>query len=156
MAIRNGAKAIIIDNGKILLDHNFHSTLGEYYSLPGGGQHKYESMADAVVRECLEETGYTVVPERLAALSEEIYTSDVMRTQHSEYAHGILHIFICTLADVPKQAPTEQDAGQCGCKWIELSQLDTLTLWPTYLPAHMDQIINGGAPVFLGTHLIDL
>ena len=38
------------------------SRFGEYYALPGGGQHTGEMLAETVRRELLEETGYAVVP----------------------------------------------------------------------------------------------
>ena len=68
MGIRNAAKAVIIDNGKILVNKNMNS-LGDmcyglpngavYYDLPGGGQNKYETLEEAVIRECLEDSGYS-------------------------------------------------------------------------------------------------
>ncbi len=65
MGIRNSAKAVIIDKGQVLVNKHIN-TLGEmyyglpdgaeYYDLPGGGQHQYETLEQAVTRECLEET----------------------------------------------------------------------------------------------------
>ena len=57
MSVRSTAKAIIIDNNKVLLNKCYDKYNGDYYSLPGGGQDKYESIYDAVLRECKEETG---------------------------------------------------------------------------------------------------
>ena len=81
MGIRNAARAIIVNDGKILLNKNQNS-LGDmcfgiskgavYYDLPGGGQNQYETLEEAVIRECLEETGYITAVERLAAVYEEI------------------------------------------------------------------------------------
>ena len=66
-------KQIIIDNGRMLINKNRNS-LGDmcyglpngaiYYDLPGGGQNQYETLEEAVKRECLEESGYTVVVDR--------------------------------------------------------------------------------------------
>ena len=79
MGIRNDAKAIILDGNRILLNKCHAPQMGDYFSLPGGGQNQYETMEEAVVRECLEETGYTVVPEAFVALYEEIYTCEAVR-----------------------------------------------------------------------------
>ena len=68
MGVRSTAKAIIIDNDKVLLNKCFDKNNGHYYSLPGGGQDKYESIYDAVIRECKEETGYNVIPERFCGI----------------------------------------------------------------------------------------
>ena len=77
MRIRNSVKGIIIDGGKILLNKS-KNILGHvhhgipqgmiYYELPGGGQEQYESLEEALGRECLEETGYTARPQRLLAI----------------------------------------------------------------------------------------
>ena len=54
--IRSTAKAIILHEGRILLNRCADSRNGIYYALPGGGQNQFEPLEDAVVRECLEET----------------------------------------------------------------------------------------------------
>lgn len=72
MSIRSTAKAVIINNDKILLNKCYDEYYGDYYSLPGGGQHTYETLQEAIVRECLEETGYKVKVVRFSALFEEI------------------------------------------------------------------------------------
>ena len=71
MAIRNSAKAIVINHGKILLNR-CTSRFGEYYALPGGGQNPGETLQEAVQRELLEETGYRVKPLRLSGIYESV------------------------------------------------------------------------------------
>jgi ADP-ribose pyrophosphatase YjhB (NUDIX family) len=104
MAIRNAAKALVIKDGKLLINKN-QNTLGDmcyglpngtvYYDLPGGGQNQYETLEDAVIRECIEESGYTVAVERLAAVYEEISMHEGFRSGYQDYAHKINFIFIC-------------------------------------------------------------
>ena len=48
MSIRSAAKAIIIKDDQILLNRCRHKDGSIYYDLPGGGQHKYESLEAAV------------------------------------------------------------------------------------------------------------
>lgn len=86
MSIRSTAKAIIANDGKILLNRCYDRYHGEYFSLPGGGQNAYETLYEAVVRECLEETGYTVTPIDFAALFEEICDNPDIREKPPEYA----------------------------------------------------------------------
>lgn len=66
MGIRNSVKALIVKDNKILLNKCQNSTgysFGDicindiYFDLPGGGQNKFETIIEAVKRECLEETG---------------------------------------------------------------------------------------------------
>ena len=60
--IRSTAKAIVLHEGRVLLNHAADAYRGDFYALPGGGQHRFETLEDAVVRECLEETGCRVRP----------------------------------------------------------------------------------------------
>ena len=74
MAIRCASKAIIINNGAVLLNKCKNEEGHIYYDLPGGGQNVYESLEEALVREVKEETGYDVRVDKFVALAEEIYT----------------------------------------------------------------------------------
>ena len=56
MSARNSAKGLVIHNGKLLVNKCI-SRFGEYYALPGGGQHTGEMLGETVKRELLEETG---------------------------------------------------------------------------------------------------
>ncbi len=118
MSIRSTAKAIVVDRGRVLLNLCQDQWNGEYYTLPGGGQETYETIAQALVRECREETGYTVRPIRFAALYEEICDDPLMREQYPTYAHKMLHIFLCELASSERQEPTEVDDFQLSCQWV--------------------------------------
>ncbi|MCK5199463.1 MAG: NUDIX domain-containing protein [Spirochaetales bacterium] len=54
--VRNSVKAIIIEDGKLLVIRKSDSD-GYYYILPGGGQEKDETFIETVKRECMEELG---------------------------------------------------------------------------------------------------
>ena len=51
MSIRCASKAVIIHNDSVLLNQCRDESGRIYYDLPGGGQHVYESLEEAVVRE---------------------------------------------------------------------------------------------------------
>ena len=154
MCVRCTAKAVIIHGGQVLLNRCRDRFNGDYYSLPGGGQNKYEALADAVVRECREETGYTVTPLRFAAMCEEICDSVEFREKYPQYAHKSYHIFVCELADVARADPTETDDLQTGVEWVALDRLSEIRLLPRAVGENIAGIIDGGAPVFLGTEHI--
>ena len=59
---RPSVRGIIIKNGKILM---IHSLKYDYYKLPGGGVEKGESLADALIREVKEESGYSIKPDSI-------------------------------------------------------------------------------------------
>jgi len=155
MGIRNAAKAITLHEGKLLLDKCYAPHMGDYFVLPGGGQNQYETMEEAIVRECLEETGYTVIPEAFVALYEEIYTCGSVRQKYPDYAHKIFHIFRCSLAENPRVTPHEQDAGQLDCVWVDLNDIHTINLQPPAVRENIHHLVHAPSPLYLGAHLID-
>jgi ADP-ribose pyrophosphatase YjhB (NUDIX family) len=57
---RNSAKAIIIEGGRLLTICRLDPIHGEWFLLPGGGQHPGENLHDALRREVREETGLEI------------------------------------------------------------------------------------------------
>lgn len=154
--IRNSVKALIIEENKILLIHCHDPQSGDYYALPGGGQNTYEPMMDALQRECLEETGYLVKPQRLAALCEEIITSPEYQKAYPEYCHKLYSIFLCKLVDnqttkESQAAPQIADNQQIGVEWVELEKIDELRLLPRLCSERIREIIQGLENTWLGT-----
>lgn len=154
MSIRSTAKAIMIRNEKIILNRCFDENNGAYYSLPGGGQNKYETLQDAVIRECLEETGYKVIPTTFVALCEEICTDEKFREMYPEYMHKMYHIFRCDVSGDQPVAPTEKDSMQLSTEWIDISTLKTIRLLPKVVGDNIDKLINSEAALFLGSEHI--
>lgn len=153
MSIRNAVKALIVCQGRILLNRCIHADGGVYYALPGGGQHPYESLEEALRREVLEETGYTLGAIRFAALAEEIYTGANLRAHDPDYAHRITHIFLAEPGDTPPLMPTEKDLGMQESLWFSLEEAARLPgLYPLGLGERLLSLAQGDAPIFLGTH----
>lgn len=156
MAIRSGAKAIIIKDKSILLNQCHHSDGRTYYDLPGGGQNQYESIEDAVVREVLEETGLTVRVKRFVALAEEIYTDTDLRCHYPDYAHCLMHIFLAELTETPAKAPLETDYGMEKSVWIPVADVQWLDeVRPPQLKNSLIQILENENPLWLGTVYLD-
>ncbi len=151
MSIRCAAKAIILHEGKVLLNKCSDRINGEYYALPGGGQNPYETLYEALVRECLEETGYTVSPIRFAALYEEICDDGFIREKYPDYAHKMYHIVLCALASEDRGEPTEPDASQTACEWVLLQNLENIRLLPGAVGSHIRTLAEGAGPLFLGS-----
>lgn len=150
--IRCTAKALIVHDGKILLNRCVHEDGRAYYDLPGGGQNQYETMEEAVVREVLEETGYTVKVESFAAIAEEIYTNEDLRARFPDYTHRILHIFRASLTDTPRRSPTEMDLGMDKSEWIPLDEIRSLPATnPAVLKEKLAEVIDSDSPIFLGS-----
>jgi 8-oxo-dGTP pyrophosphatase MutT (NUDIX family) len=163
MHIRTVVKALVIDNGKLLVNKNI-STLGDtwpgfpngmvHYDLPGGGQNKYESLEEALRRECLEETGYAVTTDRLAAVYEEISMNETLRRHHERHAHRIYFFYICHLTGEPALAPAEQDFDMVGSEWVEIEKVNDLPLYPVPVREHFKEIIASNSIVFLGSEKV--
>lgn len=155
MGIRNAAKAIILHDNKILLDRCHLPDIGYFFALPGGGQKQYETMEEALIRECLEETGYTVRPETFVALYEEIYTDESLREKSPDYSHKILHIFKCSLESLVKTAPTEKDFGQLDCVWVDLNAITSIRILPAKIGDNIQALLHSNSPLYLGAQYID-
>lgn len=155
MMIRCSAKAIILHNGEILVNRCREEKTGEiYYDLPGGGQHPFETMEEAVVREVLEETGYAVETGRFAAVAEEIYEDEELQAKYPEYCHRILHIFLARLmAETGEKNPTtsETDWQQEDSEWVSLEQADRLPFTPRALEGKISAIVCGKETAYLGS-----
>ena len=156
MGIRSTVKAIIVRDNRVLLNKCADKANGDYYSLPGGGQHLYETLYDALVRECLEETGYTVKPVRFAALCEEICMNEGFRAKYPDYAHKMYHIYLCEITEAEKRAPTETDDMQVGIEWVDIDSLKGYRTLPKVLGDNLRGVIEGTAPLYLGSEHIDL
>ena len=154
MSVRSTAKAIIIHNDKVLLNKCYDKNNGHYYSLPGGGQNKYETIRDAIVRECKEETGYSVVPVRFCGICEEICDNDETREFYSQYAHKLYHIYLCKLESEIQANPTDIDDMQEYCQWVDISELNSLTMLPTMVGENIFNLINSDITLDMGsTHI---
>ena len=156
MAIRCATKAIIIENGAILLNRCKGEDGDTYYDMPGGGQKQYESLEQTVIREVKEETGYEVSVERFVALAEEINVSEEYRKLYPEYTHRVLHIFTAKLNGEKREAPTEKDFGMEESVWMSLEKLDdTVKTRPGCLKEILHRLAKTDVPMYLGTEYID-
>jgi 8-oxo-dGTP diphosphatase len=155
MGVRSTLKAIVLHDGKVLLNRCYDNNNGTYYSLPGGGQQQGEAMVDALKRECLEETGYSVEPVRFAALMEEICLDSFILEHYAEYAHKMLHIFVCKLASETVAVPTETDESQVAIEWVDLSSIPAINLLPKQVKAYFTAITDGVCPQYLGTSYLE-
>jgi ADP-ribose pyrophosphatase YjhB (NUDIX family) len=150
MAIRNATKAIIIRDGKVLLNKCKGYNGEIYYDMPGGGQQQYETMEEAVVRECLEETGYLVRVIRFAALAEEIHDNMELREKFYDYSHRVHHIFVVEFVDGILHKPTEIDFQQEECQWIDIDDIPLINLRPKQVKENFTKIISSVTPLYLG------
>lgn len=87
-ATRPGAYAMIREGRDLLVTEQISQ--GEF-QLPGGGLDPGESPLRALVRECYEETGWTLhSPRRLGAFQRYCYMPE-----YDRWAHKVCHIYLC-------------------------------------------------------------
>ncbi|NGP46211.1 NUDIX domain-containing protein [Bacillaceae bacterium SIJ1] len=150
MHIRNSVKAIIIQEGQVLLTKN-QDDEGYFYLFPGGGQEHGETFHQTLKRECIEEIGREVTIGDLVHIREYI-------GKHHEHAvfdhdaHQVEYYFVCSLVDEHvSPLPTHPDAHQVGVEWLSVRDL---LQYRTYPKAIREHIIASGqgeaAPIYLG------
>ncbi len=111
--IRNSAKAIIIQDGAILLQRCDFGDGKICYLLPGGGQKFEETLKEACRRECLEETGAEVEVGELLWMRE--YISKNHEFAHEKRVHALNFYFRCRLLSPINAAnASEPDPVQIG------------------------------------------
>jgi 8-oxo-dGTP diphosphatase len=144
MNIRNSAKAIIIEEGKILVTKNRGGD-GDFYICPGGGQDYGETLHDALRRECMEELGYTVEIGELLHVCEYIGENEFNPSK--SHVHQIEFYFSCTLKEDHNGEPVKPDPEQIGIEWVPIVDLVEYNFYPKEL---REYIGNKGAPVYFG------
>lgn len=150
MSIRSTCKAIVLNDGKILLNkcHDIHN--GEYYSLPGGGQETLEFLEEAIIREVLEETGYTVIPDMFVGIGEEICTDEEIVQQWPGYIHKMYHIYRCYLDEkIPWEEPSEVDDMQDESVWMPIAEVENITLLPKMVQDNFKKLVFGDHAIYL-------
>lgn len=148
MPIRNSAKAIVLDGERVLLNR-CTSRFGEYYALPGGGQNTGETLTEAVRRELIEETGYSVKPLRLSAIYERISVRPSLGDDG--LTHKLYFIFLCALESGVASKPTEHDKYQIGLEWVNIRDIPLVNLFPRAIRANFDCLMSCGETIYIGS-----
>lgn len=145
LSARNSAKAVVINNGKLLVNR-CKSRFGEYFTLPGGGQRTGELLSETVRRELLEETGYSVTPLRLSGIYERVSNG-----RDESQRHKIYFIFLCRLDSPERSQPSETDRFQTGSDWLPLSEVSSRNLFPRAIRDNLRALTGYGETIFIGS-----
>ena len=140
---RPSAKAVILDEGRVLLNHLHHPRAGDFYELPGGGIRAGETITDALRREVREETGYSVNVHELLWVREFIAAHHVERYLHPPGYHGILLTYRCTLVGTAVE-PHEADSWQVGVEWLDSDRLADVVVSPPQLIERLQALLGDG------------
>jgi 8-oxo-dGTP diphosphatase len=111
-----GVGAVVIDGSKVLLVRRGQEPLKGEWSLPGGALELGETLQQGVVREVLEETGLTVVPDGIVEVLDRISLDEL--SGRIRY-HYVLVDFLCHVAD--GRLGSGSDAEEA--RWVEREEL---------------------------------
>ncbi len=114
--------AVEDDRGRILL---IHKTDNDLWALPGGGHEPGESIADTVVREVQEETGYDV--EVTGIVGTYTNPHHVMAYDDGEVRQQFSIAFSAQLIGGVARTSSESKAVE----WVEPARLDDLPMHPS-------------------------
>ncbi|MBM7692728.1 ADP-ribose pyrophosphatase YjhB (NUDIX family) [Peribacillus deserti] len=150
MNIRNSVKAVIIDQGKVLLTKN-QDREGIFYLFPGGGQEHGETFHETLVRECIEEIGQPVKIGELLFIREYIGKTH----EHAKYdseVHQVEYYFACELMELNRdQIGTAPDPGQIGTEWAALTNIMNYRVYPQAMRQNIIDVYSGRkSPIYLG------
>ncbi|HUX13246.1 MAG TPA: NUDIX domain-containing protein [Spirochaetia bacterium] len=150
--IRNSAKALIIHGDRFLAIRKKQGER-EYFVLPGGGQEREETLADAVKRECKEEVNADVEVRELLFVREYIGRNHEFARFDSDL-HQVEFVFRCEVANERDLgAGSHPDNRQVGVAWMPIAEARSTELYPK---AFRDQIADlnavpaGTRNVYLG------
>jgi 8-oxo-dGTP pyrophosphatase MutT (NUDIX family) len=147
--VRTSVKAVIIQNNQILLQIK-RDALSQYAVLPGGGQHKGETLPEALRRECQEEINAEVEVGDLLCVRD--YISDHHEfAEANEHVHELELIFACSLPEgYQPQAGQAPDPGQLEVSWVPLEKLAEVHLYPQALQHYLLHLDDPSRPIYLG------
>jgi len=131
--IRNSAKALIIQDGKMAVIR-IRDAGEEWYILPGGGQEAEETLPQAVCREVAEELGLEVECGELAFVIEGV---------HGEAFHRVDLVFVCRIVRELPDALLHADTNQAGIAWLDVETLPQQPLYPSRLRRQILQYYKG-------------
>ena len=118
-----GVGAIILREGKILLEKRGNEPARGQWTIPGGVVEIGESLEAAVLRETREETGLEV---NVASLIDVVDQVHLDKAGKIEYHYVIIDYIVRALGE-PKAA---SDADQL--KWVPLGEVEAYDLTPSF------------------------
>ena len=146
--IRPTARAVILQQQRILLLRKLGEPIGERFALPGGAQEPGETVHQALQRECEEEIGTRV------QIGELLHLADFFKLRDSQpptRRHLLEMLFRCQVPDdyQPRNGH-RPDKHQVEVIWADLAELPRLALFPPYLGECIARLDEPQRPFYLG------
>ena len=119
--IRVGVYVVIIEDNKILLTRQWGG-----YSLIGGGVEKGETIEESIIREVKEETGLTIVPDKIIHQATTFFkrNAETQANQSTQlyFTHSQLHGQI----NNDNITDSEKTYTNGTPEWVDLDKIDSI------------------------------
>ncbi len=119
-----GVGAIVLREGKILLEKRSNESAKGKWSIPGGVVEVGEPLEEAVIRETLEETGLTVEEPRLVDL---VYQIDRDAAGKVKYHFVIIDYLVKVKSGEPAAASDAE-----ALRWVALDEVEAYDLTASF------------------------
>ena len=110
----------LTQSNKLLLVRRAIEPAKGYWTIPGGFVDAWENPAETAARECAEETGLKVIPEKLL---------DVVSSQHPSSGAGFVIFYRGKIMSGDLQAGDDADAVD----WFSINQLPEIAFYATQI-----------------------
>ena len=131
MMMRLAVRIVAVSEGQILLVR-YRDSDGDWYTTPGGGVERGETLEEAFHREVSEELGITTEFGRILMMREVI--ADRLPRNNLPAGFHQLEVFVKTRIDRSQDLKTsEPDPGQTGLDWLPLGRLHDVRFFPASL-----------------------
>lgn len=125
-------RAIIIEDGKVLLMHRIKNGL-EYWAFPGGGVDKEDrNLEDALKRECKEELGVEIKVGDFFMKKESLAPTTLGEIEHF-YNCKIIGGVIGTGTGEEFSGKDIEKYGTYEVEWLNISDIKNKNVWPIEL-----------------------
>lgn len=142
-AIRVAARALIIEDGKLLV-MTYRDEKGGWCVTPGGGIRKSETLGAGLRREVREELGIEIQPDDIVYVRELLgRTAKVKHGGITDETHQLEIFFHCRRTG-DLRIGAQPDKYCTGFEWVALKQLESRNFYPLALAQRLAADVSTG------------
>ena len=147
--IRITVRAVIIQDGKILLIKKDSIDEGVRYTLPGGALESGETLHQAVIRECTEEINTPVEAYDVLHIADFF----IPKLKPNPYTRHQLEVLIqcqVPMEYIPNSGP-DPDKHQVGVEWLPVNELAQHTISPNFFAELLINLHTQEHDIYVGS-----